>query len=249
LTSWRWRIRHERPPAVAPAYRTRPKYITNVNITNTVVQQTTITNEVNNVVQTTTSPNKVQLARPPRRGGAPADAPPQQAAQQSATQQQAAAEKARQEAAQQQADKARTQKAAEERPPTGWNARPPNGAPPADQPGVTTSGPIRVAEDVQAAKLISQPRLKYPPDAKAGDIQGMVRVHVLIGTDGKVKSATVPSATIGRTGWDHAWSQPGERPPGNGVLHQPWQAPSYPRDFFDCDATHSVGECAVGGRP
>ena len=46
---------------------------------------------------------------------------------------------------------------------------------------------------MQAARLISQPKLKYPQDAKRGDIQGTVRVHVLIGTDGKVKNATVLS--------------------------------------------------------
>jgi protein TonB len=62
-----------------------------------------------------------------------------------------------------------------------------------DQPAVTTSGPIHVAEDVQAARLISQPKLKHPPNAKAGDAQGTVRVHVLIGTDGRVKNATVLS--------------------------------------------------------
>lgn len=40
---------------------------------------------------------------------------------------------------------------------------------------------------------MSQPKLNYPPDAKAARIQGTVRVHVLIGADGKVKSATVLS--------------------------------------------------------
>ena len=41
-----------------PAYQTSPTYVTNVNITNTVVQQTTITNVVNNNVQTTTYVNR-----------------------------------------------------------------------------------------------------------------------------------------------------------------------------------------------
>lgn len=41
-----------------PAYQTSPTYITNVNVTNTVVQQTTITNVVNNNVQTTTYVNQ-----------------------------------------------------------------------------------------------------------------------------------------------------------------------------------------------
>jgi hypothetical protein len=38
-----------------PAYQTSPKYVTNVNITNTVVQQTTITNVTNNVTNNNTT--------------------------------------------------------------------------------------------------------------------------------------------------------------------------------------------------
>jgi TonB family protein len=41
-----------------PAYQTSPTYVTNVNVTNTVVQQTTITNVVNNILQTTTYVNQ-----------------------------------------------------------------------------------------------------------------------------------------------------------------------------------------------
>jgi hypothetical protein len=41
-----------------PAHQTSPTYITNVNVTNTLVQQTTITNVVNNNVQTTTYVNQ-----------------------------------------------------------------------------------------------------------------------------------------------------------------------------------------------
>jgi protein TonB len=50
---------------------------------------------------------------------------------------------------------------------------------------------------VQAAKLISQPKPKSPPDGKAANAQGTVRLHVLIGTDGKVKNATVLSGPQG----------------------------------------------------
>ena len=53
--------------------------------------------------------------------------------------------------------------------------------------------PVRVAGNVQAAKLVSQPKLNYPLDAKAAPIKGTVRVQALIGTDGKVKNATVLS--------------------------------------------------------
>jgi TonB family protein len=116
----------------------------------------------------------------------------QEAAQQQAAQL-AAAEKARQQAAQQQAaDRARQQPPAE-RPQSDPNARPPRGAPPANQPPTANTGPVRVAENVQAAKLISQPKLNYPPNAQAAHIQGTVRVRLLIGADGKVKTATVLS--------------------------------------------------------
>jgi TonB family protein len=115
-------------------------------------------------------------------------------AKQQTAQLQAVAEKAKQEAAQQQAaEKARQQQPPEQRPQSNPNARPPNGAAPANQPAAANNGPVRVAENMQAAKLISQPKLIYPPTAKAAHIQGTVRVQALIGTDGKVKNATVLS--------------------------------------------------------
>jgi TonB family protein len=118
----------------------------------------------------------------------------QQAAAEKASQQQAAAEKAKQDAARQAADNARPQKVTEDRPPqSARNVKPPTETPPANQPAAVNSGPIRVAENVQAAKLLSQPKLNYPPDAKDTRIQGTVRVHVLIGADGKVKTAAALS--------------------------------------------------------
>jgi TonB family protein len=117
----------------------------------------------------------------------------QDAAQQQATQQ-AAVQKAKLEAAQQQAaDRARQQPPREERPPSNPNARPPSASPSANQPPVANSGPVRVAENVQAAKLVSQPKLNYPPQAKAAHIAGTVRIQALIGADGGVKTATVLS--------------------------------------------------------
>jgi TonB family protein len=117
----------------------------------------------------------------------------QQAAQQQAAQQQAAAEKAKQEAALQAAERARQQQP-EPRPVSNPNAGPPRGAPPANPPAAAANnGPVRVAEGAQAAKLISQPKLVYPPSAKAANIRGPVRVHLVIGADGRVKSATVIS--------------------------------------------------------
>jgi TonB family protein len=129
------------------------------------------------------------------------EAAQQQAAQQAAAekakqqtaQMQAVAEKTKQEAAQQAAETARQQQLAQGRPPSNPNARPPSGAPPSNPPAAANNGPVRVAENVQAAKLISQPRLNYPPDAKAAHIQGTVRVQTLIGADGRVKNATVLS--------------------------------------------------------
>jgi TonB family protein len=115
----------------------------------------------------------------------------QQAAQQQVVQQQAAAaEKAKQEAALQAAERAR-QQPPEARPVS--NPVPQRGAPPANPPAAANSGPVHVAEGVQSAKLVSQPKLVYPPSAKAANIRGAVRVRLLIGTDGRVKNATVLS--------------------------------------------------------
>ena len=165
--------------------------------------------------QPATSPNTAQQVRPPARSVPPGvAAPPQAAQQQSATeqarqqaaQQQAAADKTKQQAAQeaaaadktkqeaatQAADKSRQPPARGGRPQPNQNAKPPSATPPPDQPA-PINGPVHVAEDVQAAKLISQPKLNYPPAAKGTRAQGSVRVHVLIGIDGGVKNATVLS--------------------------------------------------------
>jgi len=80
-----------------------------------------------------------------------------------------------------------------EQPTSNTNARPPTGPPPENQPPAANNGPVRVTENVQAAKLVSQPKLNYPPNAKAAHIQGTARIQVLVGTDGKVKNATVLS--------------------------------------------------------
>ena len=97
--------------------------------------------------------------------------------------QQAGADKAKQQAAQQAAERARQQQLAQERMQSNPNARPPSGAPPVNQPASANNGPVHVAENLEAAKLISQPKLNYPPNAKAAHIQGTVRVRALIGTD------------------------------------------------------------------
>jgi protein TonB len=50
-----------------------------------------------------------------------------------------------------------------------------------------------VGSNVMAGKLIKQPRPNYPGLAKAGRIQGAVRLHVLISKDGTVESIDVVS--------------------------------------------------------
>jgi protein TonB len=68
---------------------------------------------------------------------------------------------------------------------------------------------IRVGGNVQAAKLISQPRPAYPPLARQARIQGTVRFNAVIGRDGTIQNLTlvsghpllVPSATEAVRQW------------------------------------------------
>jgi TonB family protein len=58
----------------------------------------------------------------------------------------------------------------------------------------TADGPrIKVGGNVQAAKLRSQPRPVYPPDAKQARIQGVVHLMAIIAADGTVKKLEVLS--------------------------------------------------------
>lgn len=57
----------------------------------------------------------------------------------------------------------------------------------------TLSEPLRVEETIQAAKLVSQPRLKTPHEARRASVEGTIKAEVLIGTDGSVKTSTVLS--------------------------------------------------------
>jgi len=52
---------------------------------------------------------------------------------------------------------------------------------------------VRVSGNVQASKLVSQPKPVYPPDAKAARIQGTVQLLVDIAADGKVADVSVVS--------------------------------------------------------
>jgi TonB family protein len=52
---------------------------------------------------------------------------------------------------------------------------------------------IIIGGNVQASKIVSQPKPVYPPDAKEARIQGTVRLNVDISVDGKVKDVSVIS--------------------------------------------------------
>lgn len=52
---------------------------------------------------------------------------------------------------------------------------------------------IRVGGNVQQAKLVSQPRPVYPPDAKTAGVQGTVVLDAIIARDGTVEKLTVIS--------------------------------------------------------
>ena len=52
---------------------------------------------------------------------------------------------------------------------------------------------IRIGGQVQAAKIVSQPRPSYPPLAKQARIQGVVRLQAIIAKDGTVQELQVLS--------------------------------------------------------
>jgi len=69
--------------------------------------------------------------------------------------------------------------------------------PPAENPLVNvplkTAQRIRVGGDVQQAQLIRPINPEYPPDARARKLQGTVRLHVLISTEGDIARLVVIS--------------------------------------------------------
>lgn len=87
----------------------------------------------------------------------------------------------------------------------------PNAAPPpkeAPKPKAPTA-PIRVGGNVQAAKLVRQPKPAYPQLAKQARIQGTVKFNAVIGKDGTIQNLQlvsghpllVPSATEAVKQW------------------------------------------------
>jgi protein TonB len=64
-------------------------------------------------------------------------------------------------------------------------------APPAPPP--STPERIDIGGDVQAALILQQVQPVYPPLARKARIQGRVKLHAVIGTDGKIKNVSVLS--------------------------------------------------------
>jgi protein TonB len=89
------------------------------------------------------------------------------------------------------------------------SAAPPPPPPVKEAPKPVTPKQIRVGGNVQAAKLIRQPKPPYPPLAKQARIQGTVRFNAVIGRDGTIQNLTlvqghpllVPSATEAVRQW------------------------------------------------
>jgi len=55
------------------------------------------------------------------------------------------------------------------------------------------NGPLRVGGNVQAARAIKKVAPVYPEEARAARISGVVRLHVIIGKDGKIEQLEVIS--------------------------------------------------------
>jgi protein TonB len=73
----------------------------------------------------------------------------------------------------------------------------PSAAPPppvkVEAPKPATPQRIKVGGNVQAAKLMKQPKPVYPPLAKQARIQGVVRLNAVIGKDGTIQNLTAAS--------------------------------------------------------
>jgi TonB family protein len=59
--------------------------------------------------------------------------------------------------------------------------------------GVAGTSPLRIAANVQAAKIIKRVQPEYPEDARRTRISGTVRLHAIIGKDGKIKKLEIIS--------------------------------------------------------
>jgi periplasmic protein TonB len=70
---------------------------------------------------------------------------------------------------------------------------PPPPPPVKEAPKPVTPKQIRVGGQVQAAKLVRQPKPVYPPLAKQARIQGTVRFNAIIGKDGTIQNLQLVS--------------------------------------------------------
>jgi periplasmic protein TonB len=70
---------------------------------------------------------------------------------------------------------------------------PPPPPPVKEAPKPATPQRIRVGGNVQAAKLVRQPKPTYPPLAKQARIQGVVRFTAVIGKDGSIQNLQLVS--------------------------------------------------------
>jgi protein TonB len=72
-------------------------------------------------------------------------------------------------------------------------APPPPPPPKAEAPKPATPQRIRVGGNVQAAKIVRQPKPIYPPLAKQARISGVVRFNAIIGKDGTIQNLQLVS--------------------------------------------------------
>jgi protein TonB len=88
-------------------------------------------------------------------------------------------------------------------------APPPPPPPVKEKPKPKPPKRIRVGGNVQAARLVRQPKPVYPPLARQARIQGTVRFNAIIGKDGNIANLTlvsghpllVPAATAAVKQW------------------------------------------------
>jgi hypothetical protein len=87
---------------------------------------------------------------------------------------------------------------------------------------------IRIGGNVQASRIVSQPKPVYPPEAKAARIQGTVQLTVEIAADGKVKDVSLISG-----------------PPGTGAVRggsgEPVGLPAYAPEWRSSGSNHYCG--------
>jgi protein TonB len=74
------------------------------------------------------------------------------------------------------------------------SALPPPVAPVVPKP-VISSGPVRVSQGVEGAKLVFSPRPEYPRMAQITHSQGLVKLEAIIGADGKIRDLRVLSGS------------------------------------------------------